>query len=330
MIYKSYLIESNISTIKEKIVLFYGENLGLKNELKIKIKNNNLKNNCEYIRFNQEEIIQDNHKIFNEISNDSLFKKKKIFFINDVTDKLYDIILNIEDLITDQEIYLFSDILEKKSKLRSNFEKSKKIAVVACYEDNEITIKSIIQSKLKDFAGLTPININLIAESCNLSRSKLYNELTKIVNYFSNKKIETEKLEKLLNLKVNDDFNKLKDEALMGNKMNTNSLLSDTILENEKNIYYINSINQRLFKILEIRDFDTKNIQQTIDNLKPPIFWKDKNNFMVQALKWNKTKIKKTLDKTYEIEKKIKSNSIINKNILIKKLIVDICEMANS
>ena len=330
MIYKSYLIESNISTIKEKIVLFYGENLGLKNELKIKIKNNNLKNNCEYIRFNQEEIIQDNNKIFNEISNDSLFKKKKIFFINDVTDKLYDIILNIEDLITDQEIYLFSDILEKKSKLRSNFEKSKKIAVVACYEDNEITIKSIIQSKLKDFAGLTPININLIAESCNLSRSKLYNELTKIVNYFSNKKIETEKLEKLLNLKVNDDFNKLKDEALMGNKMNTNSLLSDTILENEKNIYYINSINQRLFKILEIRDFDTKNIQQTIDNLKPPIFWKDKNNFMVQALKWNKTKIKKTLDKTYEIEKKIKSNSIINKNILIKKLIVDICEMANS
>ena len=81
------------------------------------IKNNNLKNNCEFIRFNQEEIIQDNNKILNEISSDSLFKKKKIFFINDVTDKLHDIILNIEDLITDQEIYLFSDILEKKSKL---------------------------------------------------------------------------------------------------------------------------------------------------------------------------------------------------------------------
>ena len=118
MIYKSYLIERNINTIKEKIVLFYGENLGLKNELKIKIKNNNLKNNCEFIRFNQEEIIQDNNKILNEISSDSLFKKKKIFFINDVTDKLHDIILNIEDLITDQEIYLFSDVLEKKSKIR--------------------------------------------------------------------------------------------------------------------------------------------------------------------------------------------------------------------
>ena len=51
---------------------------------------------------------------------------------------------------------------------------------------------------------------------------------------------------------------------------------------------------------------------------------------MVQALKWDKKKIKKTLDKTYEIEKKIKSNSIINKNILIKKLLVDICKMANS
>ena len=38
MIYKSYLLEKNIGLLKNKIVLFYGENLGLKNELKEKIK----------------------------------------------------------------------------------------------------------------------------------------------------------------------------------------------------------------------------------------------------------------------------------------------------
>ena len=41
MIYKSYLLEQNINSIKNNIVLFYGENLGLKNELKEKIKQKN-------------------------------------------------------------------------------------------------------------------------------------------------------------------------------------------------------------------------------------------------------------------------------------------------
>ena len=36
MIYKSYLIEGNIDLLKENIILFYGENLGLKDDLKNK------------------------------------------------------------------------------------------------------------------------------------------------------------------------------------------------------------------------------------------------------------------------------------------------------
>ena len=34
MLYKSYLIEQNFSSLKSKITLFYGENTGLKKELK--------------------------------------------------------------------------------------------------------------------------------------------------------------------------------------------------------------------------------------------------------------------------------------------------------
>jgi len=38
VIYKSNLIEKKISLIKENIVLFYGENIGLQDELKQEIK----------------------------------------------------------------------------------------------------------------------------------------------------------------------------------------------------------------------------------------------------------------------------------------------------
>ena len=78
------------------------------------------------------------------------------------------------------------------------------------------------------------------------------NELSKIITYFDNKNLETEKLIALLNIDINDDFNLLKDEALNGNKLRTNKLIGVSVLEEQKNFYYINLINQRLHKLAEI------------------------------------------------------------------------------
>ena len=43
MIYKSYLVEKNIDTVKENLILFYGENLGLKSHFKRIIRESNKK-----------------------------------------------------------------------------------------------------------------------------------------------------------------------------------------------------------------------------------------------------------------------------------------------
>ena len=328
MILKSYIVEQDINKIDKNISLFYGENLGLINDFKKLIIEAN--KNTTIIRLNEEEILKKDVILFREISNSSLFEEKKAIFIDQVSDKILNQILEIENISTDIKIYLFSGVLEKKSKLRNYFEKSKNFCVIACYEDNAITLKNIIQRKLKDFKGINMQNINLILEHSNYSRAKLNNELDKINDFFHDKVLNVEKLEDLLNLKTNDDFNKLKDAAFMGEKKNTNRLLSDTILEEDRNFFYLNSINQRLGKLLEINKSSAENLEIAVNNLKPPVFWKDKQNVINQAKKWNKNKIKSIMKKTYDIEIKIKSNSIINKKLLIKKLLVDLCSLANA
>ena len=328
MLYKSYLIENNFSNLKEKISLFYGENLGLKNDFKRIIKEINSED--EILYFNQDEIIQNNNVLIKEITNVSLFEKKKIFFIENINDKFLDLVMEIEKIVADNKLFLFADILEKKSKLRNYFEKSDKCAVIPCYADNDLSLKKLIQSKLEEYSGLTGSNINMILDSTNLDRAKLNNELEKIKTFFQDKIIKSEKLDLLLNNKSNEDFNKLKDQAFLGNKIATNKLLSETIIDNEKNIFYLNMINQRLYKISETLNEDGKTVEAKINSLKPPIFWKDKPNFISQVKKWNKSKINNVLKETYILEKEIKSNSIINKNVLIKKLIVNICQIANS
>ena len=81
-------------------------------------------------------------------------------------------------------------------------------------------------------------------------------------------------------------------------------------------------------KLKNVSDQNLNNIEKSISNIKPPIFWKDKPVFIKQAKIWNKNKINNVLNKTYSAELKIKSNLDIDRKIIIKKLIVDICNLA--
>ncbi len=331
MIFKSYILEQNIqSTNDHKIFLFYGENEGLKKEFKEKLKAQN--KNQEILNLFQDEIIKNKNVLINEVNNKSLFNEKKIIFINQVNDKILDILDETIENMQDERIFLFSDILDKKSKLRSYFEKSKSCGIVACYQDNEITIRKIIMRKLNGYEGLTTQVINFIIQNTGLDRNKLNNEIDKIISCFKDKKIDLKKIDLLLNIRTSDDFNLLKDEALNGNKINTNRLLADTVFEIENNIYYLNSINQRINRLNEIENLkqENSNIESLISNLKPPVFWKDKPMLIEQSRKWNKNKIQKALKKTYNTEIEIKSNSSIRKDLLIKNLIIELCATASS
>ena len=123
MIYKSYLLEQNFDNLKERLVLFYGENNGLKNDFKKILRSNK---NVEIINLLQNEILQNEESFLNEIFNLSLFETEKVIFINYANDKVLPIIEKIEKE-EQRRIYLFSEVLDKKSKLRNYFEKSKKL-----------------------------------------------------------------------------------------------------------------------------------------------------------------------------------------------------------
>ena len=111
MIYKSYLLEQNINSIKNNIVLFYGENLGLKNELKEKIKQKN--KNVYNLNTSQDEILLNKEKFFLNITNKSLFEEEKIIFINQANEKIIDLIEEINEKAKEQQIYLLAKYLKK-------------------------------------------------------------------------------------------------------------------------------------------------------------------------------------------------------------------------
>ena len=330
MNFKSYLLENDYLKIsKTNSILFFGENIGLKRFYKQFIKDKN--SDALFISFFQDEVLK-NKKIFDrQLENPSLFEKKKIIFLEECNDKILDLLQNYFENDFNFQIFIFSNLLDKKSKLRNLYEKSKTLLSVACYPDDINTIRKIINKKLNDFKGLNQDNINIIVETCGLDRIKLENEIRKIETFFHNKIINTKELVKLLNDPSTEDFNELKDEAIKGNRIRTNNLLSNTVIEPDKSIYYLTLINQRLLKLQEIYNMDDKNnLDVRMNNLRPPIFWKDKTNFLAQINKWKNNKIKEALLNTYNLEIKLKNNTSIDKSLLIKKQILDLCTLANS
>jgi len=332
VILKSYIIEQNIKVLEGyNYCLLYGENEGLKEDIKLKITDAN--KNAEIINFFQEDLLKNKNILNEEINNISLFYSKKIIYVHEATDKVFN---QIEDFLennnSEAQVYIFCSILDRKSKLRNTFEKDKRLGTVACYQDNERTLNNYVSFKLKGYLGLSPQVINLIISNSKLDRRIISNEIIKIKDFFLDKKIEINKLEELLDLNRGDNFDELRDACLLGQKSKVNKLLNETDFHQDKIFFYLGNIINRITKLIE-----TQNINQTaqdeevaLEALKPKVFWKDKPIYIEQLKKWKLEDLERIFTEIGTTELIMKKNSQIKNDLIIKDLMIKICARASS
>ena len=313
MIIKSFEI-NKINFDQNKLVLFYGKNEGFKNEA----TNNLIKDKDEITKYEEKEVLENINDFIESILSKSLFESEKIIIIKRATDKILKIIDEIDSKnIEDIKIIFNADNLEKKSKLRSLFEKDKKYVCVPFYPDTEQTLSKLTFNFLKKKnISISQSNINLIVNKCNGDRETLLNELNKI-EYFSKngKKITAENIAKLTNLIENHGISELIDNCLAKNKKKIVNILNENNFNNEDCILITRTFLNKAKKILKLSsEFqNNKNIDLTISSAKPPIFWKDKEITKQQIYKWTPENIKQLIYKLSEIELLIKKN--INNSI---------------
>ena len=290
--------------------LLYGKNEGLKSECISEIIK---KTDSKILNYDEKEIQDDKEIFYENILSGSLFENKKIIIINRATDKIYETIFElIEKNISDVKILLNSGTLEKKSKLRSLFEKKKNLICIPTYPDNIETLSRLASNFFKiEKISISQLNINLIVNKCSGDRNNLKNELEKIKIYSENKKnITTEEILKLVNLSENYGYSELIDNCLAKNKNRTINILNENHFTNEDCILITRIFINKAKKILKLStEFEkNKNINLTISSAKPPIFWKDKEITKQQIVKWKPAKLKRLIYKINETELIIKKN----------------------
>jgi len=311
MIIKSFEL-NKVKLSKYKLILLYGVNKGFKEEV---IKSNILSGFSGGIsRYEEIEILENKENILESFMNSSLFDEKKIIIISRCSNKIQNF---IEDFlnkdISDIQIILNSDNLDKKSKLRNLFEKDKKLACIPFYEDNNqsLNIFAINFIKRKNIK-VSQETVNLIVERARGDRGNLNNELQKLEALsLTRKKITQEDIFYLTNLSEDYGIFELVDNYLAKNKIKVSKILNENNFVNDDCILILRTLLNRSKRLLKLKNIQKEktNIDEVISSYKPSIFWKEKNLVKQQIQNWSEKEIKEKIYQISNLEILTKKNT---------------------
>ena len=311
MIIKSFEIDK-IKLTKNNLILLYGSNQGHKNqvikELFVKVFNGQIS------RLDESEIINNYEEFISSLINKSLFEDNKLIIVSRTSEKIIKLVNEIlERNVENIKIIINSDNLEKKSKLRTLFEKEKNLTCIPFYEDNEKNLNSLAQTFFRNKKiKFSQEIINLLVGRSRGDRANLFNELNKIeMLSITKKNIDLEDILKLTNLSENYSVLELVENYLAKNKGQVSKILNENNFVNSECILILRTILNRSKRLLKLKESEneTGNIDLTISSFKPPIFWKEKDLVKKQIQSWSRDEVKKIIYRVNDLEILIKKNT---------------------
>ena len=335
MLIKSYeILKKDLNLLNS--FLIYGENIGLKQDIVKSVIKLKEKKNIKYkqFKFEEEEIIKNQNDFFNLIFSGSLFDKKKVIFVNRTTDRLFNLISEISKKdIKDTLIFFEADVLEKKSKIRNLFQKDNNLVCIACYQDNNFDLIKIIKDEIKQTKiKLSTESINLLIERASGDRNNLRNEVNKLKSFALNKQmVSYDQVKELTNMVGNYQNDYIVNICLNGDKKKLNKILRENNFSFEDFLILLKIFSKKIHRLLNIKIFNRleKNLDQIFNQIRPPIFWKEKEDVKKQVRLWNEKKLNLIIKKINEIELNCKKNHELSTNITLDFLST-VCNEVNN
>ncbi|CAN1608589.1 HolA DNA polymerase III, delta subunit [Candidatus Pelagibacterales bacterium] len=298
---------------KEKVILLYGENQDLINDLNQQITSKFVEEKKIPKSYFEEDIIKSPENIISYYLNGSLFDdNKNISIIKNCSDKILDIINKIKNNINDNIIILNSEVLLKNSKLRQFGEYDKLAICIPCYQETKFDIKKFLTQQLQiNNIQLSDSQSETIISSASLKRSKIKEVIEKINLYKNSEKITDQIIDEICtdpDLKKNDE---IIDILLSKNEKNINEFISNMSNYEKNFIEIIIILRSFIIKILDIQKNDKNlSVDEKIEKYKPPIFWKDKDRIKNILKIWNTNNLEKFLSNLNIIETEFKRNDL--------------------
>ncbi len=263
----------------------------------------------------------------------SLLNDKKLIRIRNANDKLIDIIknylLNPED---SSLIILTAENLSPRSKLRIFFEKHNTAVSIPCYMDDKNTILDLINNQfIKENIKINKDTKELFASYLGEDRQVTLSEIEKAILLSGKDKTLTNKdILSYIEDSSATNIDELYDCTLSGDAERSFAILFRIQSQGANAISIIRVFIRQLQNLLALKTLSkNNNIDVAINNFKPPIFFKRKQNIKQQLLSLTENKISKILNLLNSSEIYCKSAKA-SPNLIIKQTILTISIIARA
>ena len=339
MIIKKYQLEKFLNSSPDNIpktILVYGPDGGLVREIAKKIVKKNLPDldPFHFIEMSCKNITSDSSVFFNEIDSIPFDNKNKVILINNADNTLKKIIeKTLDNLSQEVTIIIEGGDLSKGSSLRTLLEKKEGAAVIPCYRDESEDLAKIIRTvvsenkmTIEDSAAL------LLSESLGNDRLITMNELKKLILYVGAKSTIT-KEDVAVCIKDNSYFT-LENIAFAiasGELVKIEKYITKAFQEGIQPSNLLYWVTNHFLRLHTVGNFlnNGESKTQAISKLRPPVFFKLKDQFSRQLIFWKVPRVEKVLNRLNSCEIDIKSGAISGE-LLCKRLFLSIGIFANS
>ncbi len=268
--------------------------------------------------------IDDISELKNTIKSRSLFHRNKIIVISGVGDAGVNVIsaginhLNVEDYI----IVRGGD-LKKHSKLRTFFESHETALTLNCYKLDAYGIASVIEGELKQNKIVFDKEIpNVIAGMIAYDTKIASNEIEKIALFLAdshNRKLTVKIVEELISSSAEISLDKLFSSIVLKNKKLVNHEVN--LIDKNNYMLVIRAYQNFLIRLISVQqELGSIGIESAMNKLKPPLFGRQRTDFIEVVRKSRLEKNLARLEKAIELECHIKTLPINQTQLLVQKL----------
>ena len=308
-----------------QFLLIYGPNEGLIRDDILKIAQSfRQRKETDEITINGKAVDENQSIIDDEIRSFSLFSEQKIIHLENIKDKHLQFFENTDFKTNKVLVIIKSENLNKNSKIRSFFEKHKKYAAIPCYEDDVRSTMNLVSQFQSDHKIKFNSDIkNYLIQNLSTDRLISKNELEKIllvISHKENEQIKFEDIQAMLNDSSSNSLNIINEYVMYGKVNQVSKNLYRIFDEGTNAVAIIRSLLNYLVRLhkTQIEIKKTGNFDEAIKQLRPAVFWKDKDNFRNHCSKWPTMEILHYIERLLEAEYMCKSHGSLSNEICEK------------
>ncbi len=334
------MISDNAMHLKIPCWLIFGDDEGdvyvMKKKLISKIRSQYV-NNCDdvdIIAMDSSEICNDPVLLQYSLTTGSLFHTGKLIVINNCKDEISQIINTSLSLVHNRNnLVLCAGVLKKNGKLRQLLEKNQDVGVLHCYTRDVETITKEITIILKrnNISYETSVP-QVLANNIINDGAIIENEINKILLYFGSNRtrhLTLRLLSSIIACNKGSELDLLCIAVITGAVQDLVNMLETLYSFQNNYIMVIRFLQYFLARVISVQ-MSNIDVEQATNNLKPPVFGKQKMNFINAVERSNLYNNIMLLELCIDIECNLKKLDISNPLTLLSQSLLDFMLNSNN